>query len=236
MQPPREVGTGAADGGGIGVGWRVGGGGYQLPNCASLHALNSNRADVSSNCKHAPFAALCPGQGWRLLPRCQEETPAKRKGAHTYCSRPPSLGSGRKEREQVTDAALGPPTSLLGLFPTPRCPFRALEIIAAGGPGELLTGSHLGAPWPRKAALRVQLKCELREGACGDQSEGERRAPKVRGRKGEMGRPGAGVPLTARPSQAFPLRQGPLPVTYQRGRVIHVNHGVLQRRKPKQGT
>lgn len=219
------------------MGWRVGGGGYQLPNRASLHTLSSDRADVSSNCKHTPFAALCPGQGWRLLTRCQEETPAKRKGARTYCSRSPSLGSGRKEREQVTDAALGPPTSLLGLFPTPRGPFRGLEILALGGPGDLLTGSDLGALWPRKAALRVQLKCELREGACGDQSEGERCAPEVRGRKEEMDRPGARVPpLTARPSQAFPLRQRPLAVTYQRGLVIHVNHGVLQRRKPKQRT
>lgn len=35
------------------------------------------------------------------------DVPAERKGAHTYCSRPPSLGSGRKEREEVTGAALG---------------------------------------------------------------------------------------------------------------------------------
>lgn len=68
---------------------------------------------------------------------------------------------------------------------------------------------------------------------------GEVRLPEVRGKKGMDGQAGGlglGVPLSPLPSQAFALRQNPLPVTYQRGLIVHVHHGVLQRRKPKQTT
>lgn len=60
----------------------------------------------------------------------------------------------------------------------------------------------------------------------------------MRGRKEEMAslRPRAGVPLSTGTSQACTLKQRPLPATYQWGLVVHVNHGVLQRRKPKQRT
>lgn len=73
----------------------------------------------------------------------------------------------------------------------------------------------------------------------GDPSNGRSQAPEVRGKKGTDGQAGAlglGVPLSPMPSQAFALRQNLLPVTYQRGLIVHVHHGVLQRRKPKQTT
>lgn len=56
---------------------------------------------------------------------------------NTYCSQPPSLGSGRKERKHVTNVAPGTENPLLPQ-PVPHplnCTFRDLEITAIGGWG-----------------------------------------------------------------------------------------------------
>ena len=62
---------------------------------------------------------------------------------------------GRKEKRSLVQP-WGPPTSPLSLFPFA---LRGLEIIAAGGPGDSLTGSGLGRgrPVPEWVVLRVRL-------------------------------------------------------------------------------
>lgn len=112
-----------------------------------------------------------------------------------------------------------------------------------GGAGsrELLTKSDLEVC---PSFLRGWGDCGCRssessgKGPRGGQRRENRLAPKARGRREAMSRPRAWSwgPAAHEHLPGLPSKQRPLPVTYQWGLVIHVHHGVLQRRKPKQST
>lgn len=125
------------------------------------------------------------------------------------------------------------PSPHLDLFPTPSAVH--WEVIASGGHQGALVSEAEGPYGRGRMHCGCRLKGSSRMKVRGDPSNGRSRAPKMRDKKGSAGRgPRAVVPLSPVPSQAFTVRQRPLPVTYQWGLIVHVHHGVLQRRKPKQ--
>lgn len=121
----REAGTGAmpreAWGAAVGAGVEVADRRWciRLPNWASLHAPSSGQM-ILSMANTLPLLSARGREGGCTQDATPGDVPAERKGAHTYCSRPPSPGSGRKEREEVTGAALGATHGPRSLFPAPR--------------------------------------------------------------------------------------------------------------------
>lgn len=115
----REVGSGARQGEqGPQPKWR---GRYQLPKGAALHTLDSNWADVSTNCKHTPLLSAAGKDGGSTQDVKRKLPPRGRMLTLTVARLLLRGLEGRKEDTSLIrlwDAG-DPPTCPLALFLTP---------------------------------------------------------------------------------------------------------------------